>query len=175
MNFIPFEFLLFLAAFFPIYFILPKKFQKFALLIFNFYYINFYKVEFLYFILGISTLFWLYNKWCWWDKKILSSLFFNKKSWDNKIFLLKLNCLNITIKEVISLSLSNFIKSILNIQDNNISFPEEDYCHVIQKGNYLIKIFKGFLKTNYSSCPHCNSKNIVKNGSRERNIKFIPF
>ncbi|KMV74437.1 hypothetical protein FSCG_02157 [Fusobacterium vincentii 4_1_13] len=62
MNFIPFEFLLFLAAFFPIYFILPKKFQKFALLIFNFYYINFYKVEFLYFILGISTLFWLYNK-----------------------------------------------------------------------------------------------------------------
>ena len=76
---------------------------------------------------------------------------------------------------MISLSLSNFIKTILNIQDNNISFPEEDYCHVIQKGNYLIKLFKGFLKTNYSSCPHCNSKNIVKNGSRERNIKFIPF
>ena len=76
---------------------------------------------------------------------------------------------------MISLSLSNFIKTILNIQDDNISFPEEDYCHVIQKGNYLIKIFKGFLKGNCSSCPHCNSKNIVKNGSRERNIKFIPF
>ena len=76
---------------------------------------------------------------------------------------------------MISLSLSNFIKTILNIQDNNISFPEEDYCHVIQKGNYLIKLFKGFLKDNCCACPHCNSKNIVKNGSRERNIKFIPF
>ena len=76
---------------------------------------------------------------------------------------------------MISLSLSNFIKTILNIQDNNISFPEENYCHVIQKGNYLIKLFKGFLKDNCCACPHCNSKNIVKNGSRERNIKFIPF
>ena len=71
--------------------------------------------------------------------------------------------------------LSNFIKTILNIQDNNISFPEEDYCHVIQKGNYLIKLFKAFLKDNCCACPHCNSKNIVKNASRERNIKFIPF
>jgi len=76
---------------------------------------------------------------------------------------------------VISLSLFNFIKTILNIQDNNISFPEEDYCQIIQKGNYVIKVFKGFLKSNYCYCPHCNSKNIVKNGSRERNIKFIPF
>ena len=73
------------------------------------------------------------------------------------------------------MSLSNFIKSILNIQDNNISFPEEDYCQVIQNGNYVLKVFKGFLKADYSSCPHCNSKNIVTNGSRERNIKFISF
>ena len=35
---------------------------------------------------------------------------------------------------MISLSLSNFIKTILNIQDDNISFPEEDYCQIIQKG-----------------------------------------
>ena len=76
---------------------------------------------------------------------------------------------------MISLSLSNFIKSILNIQDNNISFPEEDYCQVIQNGNYVLKVFKGFLKADYCSCPHCSSKNIVKNGSRKRNIKFIPF
>ena len=76
---------------------------------------------------------------------------------------------------MISLSLSNFIKSILNIQDDNISFPEEEYCQVIQKGNYLVKIFKGFLKSNYCACPHCNSKNIVKNGSRHRKIKYIPF
>ena len=76
---------------------------------------------------------------------------------------------------MISLSLSDFIKNILNIQDDNISFPEEDFCQIIQKGNYVIKVFKGFLKSNYCSCPHCNSKNIVKNGSRERNIKFIPF
>ena len=40
--------------------------------------------------------------------------FFNKKSWDNKIFLLKLNYLK--EKEVISLSL-----------DDNISFPEEKF------------------------------------------------
>ena len=76
---------------------------------------------------------------------------------------------------MISLSLSNFIKTILNIQDDNISFPEEDYCQIIQKDNYVIKIFKGFLKSSYRSCPHCNSRNIVKNSSRECNIKFIPF
>ena len=71
------------------------------------------------------------------------------------------------------MSLSNLIKNILNIQDNNISFPEEEYCQVTKKGDYLIKIFKGFL--NYCACPHCNSKNIVKNGSRHRKIKYIPI
>ena len=76
---------------------------------------------------------------------------------------------------MILLSLSNFTKTILNFQDDNISFPEENYCQIIQKANYIIKVFKGFLKSNYCSCPHCNSKNIVKNGSREHNIKFIPF
>ena len=76
---------------------------------------------------------------------------------------------------MISLSLSNLIKTILNIQDNNLSFPEEDYCQIIQKDNLLIKVFKGFLKSNYCSCPHCNSKNIVKNGSRNRKIKYIPI
>ena len=49
MNFITFEFLLFLVFFFPIYFLIPKKIQKFVLLLFNFYYISFYKIEFLYF------------------------------------------------------------------------------------------------------------------------------
>ena len=71
------------------------------------------------------------------------------------------------------MSLSNLIKNILNIQDNNISFPEEEYCQVTKKGDYLIKIFKGFL--NYCACPHCNSKNIVKNESRHRKIKYIPI
>ena len=61
------------------------------------------------------------------------------------------------------MSLSNFIKSILNIQDNNISFPEEECCQVTQKGDYLLKVFKGFLKSDYCTCPHCSSKNIVKN------------
>ena len=60
------------------------------------------------------------------------------------------------------MSLSNLIKTILNIQDDNISFPEENYCQIIQKGNYVIKVFKGFLKSNYCSYPHCNSKNIIK-------------
>ena len=73
------------------------------------------------------------------------------------------------------MSLSNFIKTILNIQDNNISFPEEEYCQVTQKGNHIVKIFKGFLKSNYCTCPHCNSKNIVKNGLRYRKIKYIPI
>jgi len=73
------------------------------------------------------------------------------------------------------LSLSNLIKNFLNIQDNNISFPEEEYCQVIQKDNYLVKVFKGFLKEDYCACPHCNSKNIVKNGSRRRKIKYIPI
>ena len=73
------------------------------------------------------------------------------------------------------MSLSNLIKSILNIQDDNISFPEEDYCQLIQKGLYVVKVFNAFLKADYCSSPHCNSKNIVKNASRKRNIKFIPF
>ena len=73
------------------------------------------------------------------------------------------------------MSLSNLIKSILNIQDDNISFPEEEYCQLIQKGNYLVKVFKGFLKSDYCTCPHCNSKNIVKNASRHRKIKYIPI
>ena len=73
------------------------------------------------------------------------------------------------------MSLSNFIKTILNIQDDNISFPEENHYQIIQKGNYVIKVFKGFLKSNYCFCPHCNSKNIVKNASRHRKIKYIPF
>lgn len=59
MNFTTFEFLIFLVFFFPIYFLIPKKLQKFVLLIFNFYYISFYKIEFLYFILGISSIFYL--------------------------------------------------------------------------------------------------------------------
>ena len=59
---------------------------------------------------------------------------------------------------MISLSLFNFIKTILNIQDDNISFPGEENYQVIQKGNYLVKIFKGFLKSNYCACPHCNSQ-----------------
>lgn len=46
---------------------------------------------------------------------------------------------------MISLSLSNLIKNFLNIQDDNISFPEEEYCQVTQKGDYRIKVFKDFL------------------------------
>ena len=73
------------------------------------------------------------------------------------------------------MSPSDFIKNILNIQDDNISFPEEEYYQLIQKGDHLIKLFKGFLKSDYCACPHCNSKNIVKNGSRIRKIKYIPI
>ena len=75
---------------------------------------------------------------------------------------------------MISLSLSNFIKSILNIQDTNISFPEEEYYQVTQKGDYLIKAFKGFLKSNYCTYSYCNSKNIVKNGLKNHKIRYIP-
>ena len=73
------------------------------------------------------------------------------------------------------MSLSDFIKSILNIQDNNISFLEEECYQVTQKGDYLLKVFKGFLKSDYCAYPHCNSKNIVKNGSRNRKIRYIPI
>lgn len=59
MNFTTFEFLLFLVLFFPIYFLIPKKNSKICTI--NFYYISFYKVEFLYFILGLSTLFYIFE------------------------------------------------------------------------------------------------------------------
>ena len=48
-------------------------------------------------------------------------------------FPVKIKSPKIIIKEVILLSLSNLIKNILNIQDNNISFPEEEYCQVTKK------------------------------------------
>ena len=73
------------------------------------------------------------------------------------------------------MSLSDFIKNILNIQDNNISFPEENYLQIIKKKDFFIKVFKGFLKSNHCDCPHCNSKNIVKNASRVCKVKYIPF
>ena len=76
---------------------------------------------------------------------------------------------------MISLSLSDFIKNILNIQDKNISFPEENYFQIVKKNDFFIKVFKGFLKSNHYACPHCNSKNIVKNGSRIRKVKYIPY
>ena len=41
--------------------------------------------------------------------------------------------------------------------------------------NNLVKVFKVFLKSNYYVCPHCSSKNIVKNRSRYRKIKYIPI
>ena len=72
---------------------------------------------------------------------------------------------------MISLSPSDFIKNILNIQDKNISFPEENYFQIIKKKDFFIKVFKGFLKSNHCDCPHCKSKNIVNNGSRSRKIK----
>ena len=59
MNFTTFEFLIFLVLFFTLYFLIPKKLQKFILLFFNFYYISFYKIEFLYFISGISGIFYI--------------------------------------------------------------------------------------------------------------------
>ena len=46
---------------------------------------------------------------------------------------------------------------------------------LIKKGDYLIKVFKGFLKKDYCVCPHYSSRNIVKNGSRDRKIKYIPI
>ncbi len=61
MSFTTFEFLIFLVFLFPMYFLIPKKLQKFVLLIFNFYYISFYKIEFLYFILGISSIFYFFG------------------------------------------------------------------------------------------------------------------
>ena len=73
------------------------------------------------------------------------------------------------------MSLSNLIKNILNIQDNNISFPEEEYCQVTKEGDYKNKVFKGFLKADYWACLHYNSKNIVKNSSRCSKIKYTPI
>ena len=46
---------------------------------------------------------------------------------------------------MISLSPSDFIKNILNIQDNNISFPEENYFQIVKKRISLLKFLKDFL------------------------------
>jgi len=78
-------------------------------------------------------------------KKFLSASFFNKKKLRQQNFPVKIKLLKITIKEVILLSLSN---SILNIQDNNIFFSEKEYYQIIKENDYLIKIFKAFLKSN---------------------------
>ncbi|AAL95008.1 Hypothetical cytosolic protein [Fusobacterium nucleatum subsp. nucleatum ATCC 25586] len=78
-------------------------------------------------------------------KKFLSASFFNKKKLRQQNFPVKIKLLKITIKEVILLSLSN---SILNIQDNNTFFSEKEYYQIIKENDYLIKIFKAFLKSN---------------------------
>ena len=54
-------------------------------------------------------------------------------------------------------------------------FQKKKYCLVTKKDDYLIKVFKDFLKSHYCICSHCNSKNIVKNGSRNRKIRYIPI
>ena len=46
---------------------------------------------------------------------------------------------------------------------------------MLKKKDFFIKVFKGFLKSNHYACSHCNSKNIVKNGSRIRKVKYIPY
>ena len=74
---------------------------------------------------------------------------------------------------MISSSLSNLIKNILNIYEDNISFPEEENYQVTQKGNHLVKVFKGFLKFNY--CTYSHSRNIFLNGTRYRKTKYIPI
>ena len=44
------------------------------------------------------------------------------------------------------MSLSNFIKTILNIQDKNISFPEENYFQIVKKKRIsLLKFLRDFL------------------------------
>ena len=67
------------------------------------------------------------------------------------------------------MSLSNFIKDILNIQDNNISFPEKDFYQIIQKDNLLIKVFKGFLNSNFCTCLYCT----IQDDSLKRKLKLF--
>ena len=52
---------------------------------------------------------------------------------------------------------------------------KKKYCQVTKKDDYLIKVFKDFLKSHYCICSHYNSKNIIKNGSRNRKIRYIPI
>ena len=54
-------------------------------------------------------------------------------------------------------------------------FQKKKYCQVTKKDDYLIKVFKDFLKSHYCICSHYNSKNIVKNSSRNRKIRYIPI
>ena len=46
---------------------------------------------------------------------------------------------------MISLSPSDFSKNILNIQDKNISFPEENYFQIVKKKISLLKFLKDSL------------------------------
>ena len=133
MNFITFEFLLFLVFFFPIYFLIPKKIQKFVLLLFNFYYISFYKIEFLYFILGISSIFYIFGI-------LLKN--YRKKS----IFIFSIFCTSgilIYMKFFVYLLGKLHIQSIvLNSIANKLYLPLGISFYTLQGIAYIVDIYK---------------------------------
>ena len=136
MNFISFEFFIFLIVFFLIYFISPQKIKKIILLIFSCFYIGFYKKEFLIFILGISLIFYL------------TGIFMDKYK-DNKKDILIFSIV-ITIGLLLYLKFFTHIitrfdirNPMLNSLSSKIYLPLGISFYTLQGISYIVDIYKG--------------------------------
>lgn len=71
------------------------------------------------------------------------------------------------------MSSTNIINFCLGIQDKNLTFLENNF-QIRTIKNRKVKIFQALVSQKHCNCPHCNSTNVVKNGTKPSLIKIIP-
>lgn len=72
------------------------------------------------------------------------------------------------------MSQNNFIKTLMNIQEENLQFSNN--CTFIRKKDIIIKrIYATLNSKDFHLCPFCNSAHIVRNGWKTSYIKFLKF
>ncbi|MDK4473423.1 ISL3 family transposase [Fusobacterium necrophorum] len=75
---------------------------------------------------------------------------------------------------MISLSHSDFIKVLFDLQDPNLYFLEDDIQRV-QKKQIYSKVLHATLTKDTCACPHCHSQTTVKNGFKTSKVRYLPF
>lgn len=138
MNFITFEFFIFLIFFFIIYFLSPQKLQKYVLLGFNFIYISYYKKTFLIFIVFVSTVCYFFGISL--NKKIKEKKIINIIFWSILVFLVSLlGYLKFfpAFISYINIKNMNIISKV-----NNIYLPLGISFYTLQGISYIVDVYK---------------------------------